>query len=283
MLELGGKCPVYVADDAHLDRAAKRITFSKWCLNNGQTCVAADYVMASDATLKKLIPKIKGYMKDFFGGNPETSLEVSRMINKFHTKRVGDMLREKGVEVIHGGKVVEDDKYIEPTMVSCGLDNALMKEEIFGPVLPMIAVPDLKAAIKIIQSGEKPLASYIFTSDSATEQAFLNKVSAGGACVNEIAMHVSSATLPFGGVGHSGMGAYHGKAGFDVMSHQKAVYKRIGPDPPMRFPPFSNGSISFLRTAANLGSYIPFLKSAVKYAVALVVVAWFYKNFLSRH
>ena len=251
ILELGGKCPAIVADDANIAETAQRIAWAKWTLNMGQTCVSPDYVLCTEKTEGKLVAALADAVTQFFGADPKASADVSRIVNEAHTKRVAALLDDdEGIlETICGGKDTVDIKarYIAPTIVRATKDAKVMAGEIFGPVLPIVRVGKLDDAILHVQAGEKPLALYVFARDDRVANRVLNNTSSGGACVNDCAMHAHQ-HLPFGGVGHSGMGAYHGKFGFDAFSHRRAVMrKRAGRgDPALRFAPYTASKLKWL-------------------------------------
>uniref|UniRef100_A0A183C954 Aldedh domain-containing protein n=1 Tax=Globodera pallida TaxID=36090 RepID=A0A183C954_GLOPA len=228
-LELGGKCPVVVEDDADVEKAAQRIAEGKW-LNSGQTCLAPDYVMTTDQMKPKLVAALQKSIKTMYGENPKKSEQYSRMVNKRHFDRVKAMLDKTNGQVLYkSGEADREDVYIPPVVVDTDLKDALMQDEVFGPVLPIITVKGLDEAIDVINDGEKPLGAYLFTNDQQKVDKFLNSTSSGGVTINDILKHVFVRELPFGGVGNSGMGSYHGKHGFVQLSHAKAVLKRAVP------------------------------------------------------
>ncbi|MBN2040060.1 MAG: aldehyde dehydrogenase [Spirochaetes bacterium] len=239
-LELGGKSPVIVNKDASINSAAKKIVWGKF-LNAGQTCVAPDYLLVHRDVREKLIERIEHYIKVFYSDDPSTSIDYSRIINSVHFKRIKGLL--DNTNIIAGGKTSGKQLYISPTIVDrVSLNHPLMKEEIFGPVLPVLEFRDINEAVNIVKSMPKPLALYLFTSDRKTESKVINEISSGSVMINDTVLQVSNEHLPFGGVGESGMGACHGKSGFDAFSHKKSVMKRSGLfDIPLRYPPFNRG------------------------------------------
>jgi len=277
ILELGGKCPAIVAPDCNLANTAKRIAWGKWSLNNGQTCVAPDYILTTEATEKPLLAELKKTLETFYGAEPKESKDVSRMINERHCKRVADLLDDKSIEVVVGGKATVDvqQRYIAPTVVRCGPQAKVMQDEIFGPVLPVLTVKSMDDAIRFVNEHDKPLALYVFTENSQFAKDCLERTSSGGACVNDIAMHVGNSHLPFGGVGPSGMGAYHGKAGFDAFSHKKSVYVKYGGDPSLRFPPYTENKLKWIRRLRNLS--LGSLKKPLMLVMLLVVAGVVYR------
>jgi len=230
ILELGGKNPCWVDESANFNNVPSRLMFGK-CINSGQICISPNYVMCTAATKKKLIDSIKSLMTEWYNNDPLISDSYSgKMVSKRHYDRLVKMLNETKGTIEIGGKTIDDKTYIEPTIVSnVQLDDALMQDEIFGPILPIIEVESLDAALKIIKKGEKPLASYCFADDKKVIAKWVTSVSSGGMCINDTIMQVSAESLPFGGVGHSGMGAYHGDDSFKVFSHYKSVLESSTP------------------------------------------------------
>jgi len=237
-LELGGKSPCIVDDSANLKVAAKRIAWGKF-MNCGQTCVAPDYILVTDKLHDAFVAEMKSVITEFYGEDPHASADYPRIVNENHFDRVSGLIDSS--KVVHGGQTDRSDKYIAPTlMTNVTPDDAVMQSEIFGPVLPIIRISDLDEAIQFINDREKPLALYVFTQDSGVEERVLSRTTAGGVSVNHTIMHLSNSALPFGGVGESGMGSYHGKWGFDAFSHMKPVLKKpTWIDPPITYPPFS--------------------------------------------
>jgi len=251
-LELGGKSPCIVDRDVDLETSARRIISGKF-QNSGQTCVAPDYVLVHKDIEQKLIDKLKDTIHQFYGENPQTSADYSRVINERHTQRLADLL--EGESVIEGGKVDIKDHYISPTLVKVPAngESKLMKDEIFGPILPILPFTTIDEAINFVNSRPKPLALYIFSKDSKVSKKVLDSTSSGGACVNETVFHVAVKTLPFGGVGPSGMGNYNGKHTFETFSHRKSVLARPQwGDADLRYPPYTPQKIWWFMTLANL-------------------------------
>jgi aldehyde dehydrogenase (NAD+) len=245
-LELGGKSPCVVMPDADLMTTARRIAWGKFT-NAGQTCIAPDYVLTDANTEKKLVPLIQQAVTEMFGEDPAASESYGRIVNDRHFERLAAYIGSG--DVVIGGKTDAATKYIAPTVLTgVALDSDVMQEEIFGPILPFVQVDDLEAAIRHIRAGDKPLAAYIFTKDSAAETRFLEVVSSGNACVNDTMMFMTVEELPFGGVGPSGMGNYSGEYGFRTFSHMKAVMRRgWWPDLAVRYAPFTDKKFRLLR------------------------------------
>lgn len=237
-LELGGKSPCIVDESANIPMAAKRIVFGKF-LNGGQTCVAPDYVLVQSGVKKELVWWIKYWIRKQFGENPLQNEDYPKIINQRHYTRLLKLL--DGQRLLDGGRWREDTLQIAPVLVDePSWDSPLMNEEIFGPVLPVLSVASVEEAGRIIKKGEKPLALYLFTSRKAAETYILNRISFGGGCINDTVIHLASNYLPFGGVGTSGMGAYHGKYTFETFSHEKAVVKKsVRIDLPVRYQPYT--------------------------------------------
>ena len=245
-LELGGKSPCVVMPDADLETTARRIVWGKFT-NAGQTCIAPDYVLTDAETEKKLLPLMQQAITEMFGDDPAQSESYGRIVNERHFERIAGLIDSDKVAI--GGQTDAADHYIAPTVLSnVSADSPVMQEEIFGPVLPVVRVDGLEAAIRFVRAGDKPLASYIFTKDKAAEKRFLDKVSSGSACVNDCMMFMTVHELPFGGVGPSGMGNYSGEYGFRTFSHFKAVMRRgWWPDPDIRYAPYTDRKFSLLR------------------------------------
>ncbi len=237
-LELGGKSPVIVDSTADLDVAAKRIVWSKF-VNAGQTCVAPDYVLVEEGVHDALLNRMVAAVREFYGDNPQQSSDYARVVNARHHQRLMKLLGAG--EIVAGGVGDESDRYLAPTIIKdVPEDSPVMQDEIFGPILPVLAVPHVDAAMAFINRRPKPLALYLFSSDERTQARVLKRTSSGGVTINHGWLHLGVPDLPFGGVGESGMGAYHGKRSFDVFSHHKAVLtKSTRVDPPVMYPPYT--------------------------------------------
>lgn len=224
-LELGGKSPCIVDTDINLEHTARRITWGKF-LNAGQTCIAPDYLLVNQNIKKDLIAALQKTLKEFYGDNPAKSPDYSRIINHRHFERLTKFLNNG--KIIVGGETNSAEKYIAPTILDeVALTDSVMQEEIFGPILPVIEYTDIKDAIALINSQSKPLALYLFTQNQNLQKRILQETSSGGVCINDIMMQYGVSSLPFGGVGDSGIGSYHGKASFDTFSHYKSVLKNF--------------------------------------------------------
>jgi aldehyde dehydrogenase (NAD+) len=236
-LELGGKSPCIVESDANIKVAAKRIAMTKYS-NAGQMCVAPDYVLVHESKKEELVAALKETLTKFFGNNAEDSYNYSKIINEKQFNRLVNYLPQGNI--LHGGRTDKAKLFIEPTVMdNVGLDMPIMKDEIFGPILPIIAFATKEEALKIIGLNKNPLAFYIFTSSNTKEKDWLNSVAFGGGCVNNASWHLTNHHLPFGGRGFSGTGNYHGKNSFDTFSHKKAVMKTpTWFDPSIKYPPF---------------------------------------------
>jgi len=237
-LELGGKSPCIVDADADLEVAARRITWGKF-LNAGQTCIAPDYLLVHEAREAELLERLAANLREFYGDDPQRSPDLARIVSDAHLDRLAKLL-ESG-EVVVGGRVDRADRYLAPTLLrGVSPDSPAMQEEIFGPILPVLRVRDVDAAIEFVNARPKPLALYLFTDRRAVEDAVLSRTSAGGVCVNAVLWHLGNPALPFGGVGQSGMGAYHGRHGFETFSHRKGVMRRsTKADPKLAYPPYT--------------------------------------------
>ena len=224
VLELGGKSPCIVDETANLKLAAKRIVWGKF-LNAGQTCIAPDYLLVSEKVKSKLVTFIKAEITLAYGENPEQSEDFARIINDKNWVRLTSMLKNQ--TLLAGGKTIASDCYIAPTLLdNPKLDSLAMTEEIFGPILPILCYQNETDLHRIISKYEKPLSLYVFTDNRAFAKKIIQNYSFGGGCINDTVVHFSNNRLPFGGVGHSGIGAYHGKRSFDVFTHHKAIVKK---------------------------------------------------------
>lgn len=220
-LELGGKSPCIIDKSADIEKAAKRIVWGKF-LNSGQTCVAPDYLLVQDCVKKPLIKKMSFYIKKFYTDRPVECSYYPKIVNEKHFDRLKNML--SGCDILIGGRFDRKLLKIEPTVVqNAAPENLLMREEIFGPVLPVVEFHCIDEIFSRIEMYGKPLAVYLFTKNKKIERNILKYVSFGGGCINDTVMHLCNYNLPFGGVGASGIGCYHGKAGFDTFSHSKSV------------------------------------------------------------
>ena len=223
-LELGGKSPCIVDRDTHIDRTAKRIAWGK-LINTGQTCIAPDYLLVQSQIKTELVDRIKYYIKEFYGDNPAVSPDYGRIIHRQHFDRLVAFL-DRG-EIVLGGDYNAADRYLAPTLIDgVTWDDPVMQDEIFGPILPILTYDNLEDAISQVNARPKPLALYFFSQDRANQERVLRATSSGGVCINDTVMQVGVNSLPFGGVGESGIGAYHGKASFDTFSHFKSVLRR---------------------------------------------------------
>jgi aldehyde dehydrogenase (NAD+) len=238
-LELGGKSPCIVDETANLELAAKRLVWGKY-LNAGQTCVAPDYLLVHRSVKDTLLELMKKYITRFYGEDPRTNTEFPKIINEKHFNRLKGLI--EGGHAVIGGRANPKTNQIEPTVLDLvEWNSTIMAEEIFGPVLPVLVYEDLKEAVSEINRHPKPLALYYFTESKERERYVLKNTSYGGGCINDTMVHLASSHMPFGGVGESGMGGYHGKASFDTFSHKKSVLKKSNRiDVPLRYPPYKN-------------------------------------------
>jgi aldehyde dehydrogenase (NAD+) len=239
-LELGGKSPCIVDETADISVAAKRIVWGKF-INAGQTCVAPDYILVHPAVKVRLINYIKKYIAQFYGKHPCSNDEYPKIINEKHFKRLLGLM-EGGARVVVGGKYDEQTQQIEPTVLDKVQWNSdVMSQEIFGPILPIIEYEHISEAVNRINEHPKPLALYLFTQDRKIEKYVLKNTSYGGGCINDTVVHLATHYMPFGGVGESGMGGYHGRASFDTFTHKKSILKKSNCiDIPLRYPPYKN-------------------------------------------
>lgn len=247
-LELGGKSPAIILEDADLDNTAKKVVWGKF-LNAGQTCIAPDYAIIHPSVKAEFIEKLKYYI-DTFDYRLENENFVS-IINEVHFNRLKGLMAD-GNKVI-GGQCDPENRVISPTVLDgIQLDDAIMQEEIFGPLLPLIDCSSAEEAIKIVRSFPKPLALYLFTGNNKMKNKILNELSFGGGGVNETIMHITNSKLPFGGVGQSGLGSYHGEAGFRCFSHYKSILEKpVLPEVPVKYPPYTQRKLNVLKWVAG--------------------------------
>ncbi len=248
-LELGGKSPAVVLSDADLEVTSRRLVWGK-CLNAGQTCIAPDYLLVESSARASLIQALGERLTACFGEEPLDSSDLASIVNDAQYARLSALLeqaRERG-QVLLGGTCDPERRRIAPTVIQVNdREDPLMQEELFGPLLPILEVDGLEQAIEWINQRPKPLALYLFSSSQQSQETVLNNTSSGGVCFNDVVMQVGVPELPFGGVGASGMGAYHGKAGFDTFSHQRSVLRRpFALDLPFRYPPYA-GRLPLMR------------------------------------
>jgi aldehyde dehydrogenase (NAD+) len=242
-LELGGKSPCLVDLECDLNLAAKRIVWGKF-FNAGQTCVAPDYLMVPKAIKAELIRRIGNAVREFYGADPQLSPDFARIINDKQFARLAELLDKSRTEaeIVIGGQIDSAQRYIAPTVIDrVSPQSKIMVDEIFGPILPILEYEDLCDAIAFIQSRPKPLALYFFSTNRENQARVIKEIPFGGGCLNDTISHIIYPALPFGGIGESGMGSYHGKAGFETFSHRKSIMHRSTfPDIPLRYPPYKN-------------------------------------------
>lgn len=237
VLELGGKSPVIVDKDVDVAVTARRIAWGKFT-NAGQTCVAPDYLLVHRSIASTLVSELRAAIRGFYGDDPMRSRDYGRIVSPQHLERLAELMT--GGRVVHGGTVDRATRFVAPTLLTdVDLNHRLMQEEIFGPLLPILEIESVDHAIRFVRERPNPLALYVFSSDSATTENVLDQTTSGGVTVNDVMMHLLPAELPFGGVGASGMGAYHGKSSFDTFTHYKSVVEKgFGLDVKLRYPPY---------------------------------------------
>ncbi len=238
-LELGGKNPCIIDVNCNVKLSAKRIVWGKF-INAGQTCIAPDYLLVHHKIKPKLVEALKEEITLAFGENPELSADFPRIVNQKNCLRLQSFLENE--TILFGGQTNTSNNYISPTLLDePKLDSLVMQDEIFGPILPIISYKYESEIESIISRYEKPLSLYVFSNNNKWAKEIVKKYSFGGGCINDIIIHFSNNRLPFGGVGHSGMGAYHGKLSFDTFSHKKAIVKKgLWIDLPLRYAPYGN-------------------------------------------
>ncbi|KAK8672808.1 hypothetical protein V6N13_111169 [Hibiscus sabdariffa] len=284
-LELGGKCPAIVDSNVNLQIASRRIVAGKWVCNNGQACIGVDYIITAKEFAPKLIEALVSAVEEIFGKDPMESKERSRIINSFHFSRLIKLLDEDKVseKIVFGGQRDGSQLQIAPTiLLDVPEDSLIMQEEIFGPLLPIITVERLEDSFAMINRKSKPLAAYLFSDDEQMKREFVHNVYAGGMAINDTILQifldevigfsipssipVTVPSLPFGGVGESGMGSYHGKFSFDAFSHKKAVlYRSFAGESPTRYPPYTPGKQKQIKA----------LLSGNIFKIILALLGWF--------
>jgi aldehyde dehydrogenase (NAD+) len=249
-LELGGKNPCIVDSEVDVVKTARRIVWGKF-FNAGQTCLAPDYLAVNARIKKPLLNALKTTIEAFYGGDPSTSPDYARIINPKHFARLSALLQEG--DTITGGTTKPDRLYISPTVIDkISWNHKIMEDEIFGPILPVIEYEELGDVITRLQTKPKPLALYFFSNDKGKQDRILHELSSGGVSINDTLAHFENTRLPFGGVGESGMGAYHGKSSFETFSHKRSVFKRsFLADPRMKYPPYKT-PLKYLKKVLKL-------------------------------
>jgi aldehyde dehydrogenase (NAD+) len=245
-LELGGKSPCIVDKSAKLELTARRIAWGKF-LNAGQTCIAPDYLLVERGMEGELVDALKKQIHHFYGDDPRRSEDFGRIVNVRHHRRLTNLLKDGSA--LEGGDSDEDDLYIAPTILTdVDPGSAVMTEEIFGPILPLLVVDDVEEAIRFINGRDKPLALYVFSEDADVIDRVIDQTSSGGVCANGTILHIGNPNMPFGGVGESGMGAYHGRTTFDTFSHQKSVMRRgTWLDIKFVYPPYGESKLNMIK------------------------------------
>ena len=238
-LELGGKSPCIVDRDADLKIAASRIVWGKF-INAGQTCIAPDYLFVHHSVKTELLELMKKKITEYFGEDPETSPDFVRIATVAKTQRIAALLKDG--KIFTGGDIKIQERYVSPTILTgISPDHPIMQEEIFGPVLPVMEFDKLDEVVNYVNAHPKPLAFYYFSEDENKQEEILYKTSSGGGCINEVVMHIANDHMPFGGVGNSGIGSYHGKYSFNTFSHSRSIMRKANwIDIPLRYPPYKN-------------------------------------------
>ncbi|HDH7801467.1 TPA: aldehyde dehydrogenase [Staphylococcus aureus] len=246
-LEMGGKSPVIVDETANIKVASERICFGKFT-NAGQTCVAPDYILVHESVKDDLITALSKTLREFYGQNIQQSPDYGRIVNLKHYHRLTLLLNSAQMNIVFGGHSDEDERYIEPTLLDhVTNDSAIMQEEIFGPILPILTYQSLDEAIAFIHQRPKPLSLYLFSEDENATQRVINELSFGGGAINDTLMHLANPKLPFGGVGASGMGRYHGKYSFDTFTHEKSyIFKSTRLESGVHLPPYK-GKFKYIK------------------------------------
>lgn len=245
-LELGGKSPCIVDKSVNVDIVARRMIFGKF-FNAGQTCVAPDYVLVHESMKDSLITACIKTIEKFYTENPKESPDLARIVSKRQFERLERYLKDG--EIVYGGEKDKSELYVAPTLIDdVSMEDDIMQEEIFGPILPFLTFSDIDEAIEMVRVNPTPLALYLFTINKKVEEKVLGNLRFGGGCINNAIVHLSNPNLPFGGVGSSGIGSYHGRNGFDTFSHNKAIMKtKFFYDNDLRYPPYTNAKINLAK------------------------------------
>lgn len=272
ILILGGKCPIYLDDTMNMEIASRRILWGKF-LNSGQTCISPDYLLCTKTVQEVFLREACKVLTEFYGSDPKGSPYLSKIVNEKQFSRLTNFIKPDQVAI--GGKFNLSERMISPTiLINVKPDEPVMQEEIFGPILVIMIIKDLDAAIEFINSKDKPLALYIFSNNKNVQKRILNETSAGGVTINDTATHLTTENIPFGGVGASGMGSYHGKHGFTTFSHQKGVLIKdasfvteLGMS--LRYPPYSDTKTDLMNFALKKRRGISF--SNIKNALIFIL------------
>lgn len=253
-LELSGKSPCIVDAETNLDFAARRIVWGK-TLNAGQTCIAPDFLYVERSCKDIFVQKLKAAINQFYGSNPELSNSYGRIVNEQHFVRLTKLLHQSNL--IHGGNTNNSTKYIEPTLLDVeSWDEGIMQEEIFSPLLPILTYEHIDEVIKTLHTKPKPLALYLFSNNINLQKSVLTNLSFGNGCINDCLLQIANYHLPFGGVGISGFGSYHGKHSFELFSHRKSIYKKSLPlDLNLQYPPYTSKKLWWLKQILRLGKF----------------------------
>lgn len=245
-LELGGKSPVIVLPDADLEATARRVAWGKW-INAGQTCLAPDYVLLGAQQVERFVPALERAVRAMYGADARQSPDYGRIVNERHAQRLAGYLADG--DVLFGGQVDAAQRYVAPTALAVtDTERPVMREEVFGPILPLVTVPSVAMAQRFVLQRDKPLALYLFGKDKAQTDRLASEIPAGQVCINDVLMFTTVNEFPFGGVGASGMGCYSGHRGFENFSHIKPVMRRgLALDLDARYPPYSAGKFALLR------------------------------------
>lgn len=253
VLELGGKSPAIIEKSANIKDATRKITWGKF-MNAGQTCIAPDYLVVDRSIEAEVIQELRQQVEHFFGLDPKTSNSFGRIISTEKTRNLSELLNDG--EVLYGGQWDEQEMYMAPTLLKIrNMDENIMKQEIFGPILPILTYDTPEGLLGIIQQNKYPLATYIFSQDREFQQWIIDRYSFGGGCINHCLMHQTNHHLPFGGIQESGRGRYHGKHSFETFSHQKSIYTGSSMmDMGLKYPPYTSKKMYWIKKLLGMGS-----------------------------
>ncbi|KAI8068745.1 Aldehyde/histidinol dehydrogenase [Gongronella butleri] len=283
-LELGGKSPAVITTDTDMQLAANRIAFGKF-YNSGQTCIAVDYVLCPASHVEEFTKCFTKTVTQWYGKDPKANKDYGRMVSVRHVDRIASLLQEReSGDIVFGGDIDRDERYIAPTLIT-GVkfnDSKLMGDELFGPLLPVIAYHELDEAITMIKKNHPPLVLYVFSKKSALVERVLQNTQSGGVCINDTLMHQAEYALPFGGVGNSGIGNYHGHRSFRAFTHERAILQKKQKNEflmAVRYPPYTSGNMRVLRTFMMTHPYIVYLRQnrgPIRAALFLIVLLFWY-------
>lgn len=286
---MGGKSPAIICDDADIKSAATRIAWGKWPGNMGQFCIATDYVLVVDHLKDQFVAALKQVLLDFYGDNPQSNPDVGRMISVTHAKHVVGLV-DNTCTILHGGRRHDVEKrYVEPTIVEATAESTIMREEVFGPILSIVTVPNVDGAIQFVNqhfscTGNHPLTMYVFAKSKSNQRKVMDNILSGMCCVNHVIVNGANFHLPFGGVGNSGINAYYGKHGFDFFSHQRGAVvvnnfstSRANPGNWVVLPPYNLHKLEVFRFLNKVKAFTSSIRSIIQMVVPAILAVLIYR------